>query len=61
MGVTVDTKELKAFRDKLNTLSKEQAPIFLEQAVKEMANRLLVNSSLLTIKNNNVGLKKMII
>ena len=41
MGVTVDTKELKAFRDKLNTLSKEQTPIFLESAVKEMANRLL--------------------
>lgn len=41
MGVTVDTKELAAFREKLKTLSSVQAPIFFDQAVKEMANSLL--------------------
>lgn len=41
MGVTVDTRELKAFKERLTTLSGEQLPLFMEGAVKEMANRLL--------------------
>ena len=41
MGVKVDYKELTEFKEKLNTLSDVQTPIFLNQAVREMANWLL--------------------
>lgn len=41
MGVSVDVKQLQEFKEKLNNLSSVQTPIFMNQAVREMANWLL--------------------
>lgn len=41
MGVKVDTRQLKDFRDKIGTLTAEQVPIFMTEATKHLANMLL--------------------
>lgn len=41
MGVKVDVRELQSFKEKLDALTDVQTPIFMNQAVREMANWLL--------------------